>query len=233
MNQFSYQFNLWPDKPAYNVEDARIRKVKGRPGFIPIDREFTHSFPLVLASEYSSKINVLRLLGLIFTVDSPNIDEDIDMALNPEKMVRELARRKANAISVRYPKSLVLGADTVIVQNGYIIGKPKDRNDAHRVIAMLSGKTHEVITGLTIEESWSNLVTERLSTTRVTFRPLSNQTIRRYIATKEPFGKAGSYAIQGAGSLLVEKIEGEYSNVLGLPIATFVDALADLGYELI
>ena len=233
MSQPFHQLSLWPGVPVIETEEAKIRRIKGRPGFKPLAREQMHYVPLVLASASSSKINVLKLLGLRFTVDPANVNEELSIATKPEKMVQMLSRNKARAVLPRHPNSIIIGADTVIVFEDLIIGKPKDREDARRILAMLSGETHIVITSLSVVESWNGKIVERSSRSFVTFRILSSQTIDRYVVTDEPMGKAGSYAIQGIGGLLIKKIDGEYTNVLGLPVTTFVDALFDLGYELI
>jgi septum formation protein len=228
------QLAFWSDDSGIEERSAAIRKITSRKGVLSPRAKNTHRYAtLVLASGSPSKIRILELLGLQFKIDPANIDEKAIKMPNAEKLVCELSLRKAQAISKRHQNSLILGADTLILDKIGHLGKPADVHDAQEMLKRLSGAVHRVVTGLTlIDTSSSNSVT-KLTTTNVKFRKLSPQTIERYARTKEPLGKAGGYALQGMGGLLVQKVDGEYNNVLGLPVACFVEALSELGYELI
>ena len=231
------QRTLWPDIVPVRAQAARIQEVgrrrNGHPGLLPSHRDTPKFVGLVLASGSPSRLNVLRLLGLHFRVHPAEIDEASITCETPDDLVLELSRRKALAVAHHYQDSLVVGADSVIWHAGSILGKPADAEAARRMLRSMSGTTHVVSTGVTIVDCIRNAIQSRVTRTQVTFRPLSLEAIDRYIATGEPIGKAGAYALQGAGAILVARIDGEYSNVYGLPITTFVDLLGELGYELL
>jgi len=191
------------------------------------------SIPLVLASQSQARRDILRQLGLTFVVDPAGIDESARAGETPTEHVSELAYRKAVAISRRHLSSLVIGVDTVGVDDRGIIGKPAGESEARAILERLSDKSHQVVTGLAVINTATGATARRVVVSTVTFRPLSAATIERYIRTGEPFGKAGAYALQGIGAALVEKVTGDYNNVLGLSIASLVDALDELGFELI
>jgi len=228
------QLVLWPDMPSLRPPVAAIRPIKRpRPQLAPRDTESSRYVPLVLASASSSRVNILRLLGLRFKVAPADLDESAVAASTPEDLVSELAFRKALSVSQRHSSDLTLAADTLIIDGDGIIGKPNGIPDARRTLERLSGASHRVVTGLAVVDGTSARSVRKVTTTTVRFRAISSGTIERYLRTGEPIGKAGGYALQGIGALLVESVDGEYSNVLGLPVATFVDALFELGYELI
>jgi septum formation protein len=161
-----------------------------------------------------------------------DIEEILDPAWSPAEAVVELARQKARDVAVRYPGGeVVLAADTVVVVEGRIHGKPRDEADARRMLAALSDRWHEVYTGwcLVLPEG------ERVGVERtdVHFAPLDEETIARYVATGEPLDKAGAYAIQGRGSLFVDAIRGDYHNVVGLPVHAIGRALLQSGFLVI
>ena len=230
---YGNQLSLWPDVLGDEPDSARIRLVGRRKGFVPSDHETYRSVPLVLASESRSKIDILRQLGLRFVVDPADIDERSFIRDTPESMVCDLAESKARAVLPRHPGTLIIGADTVVIDANGIIGKPIDKMDARGILKRLAGSSHKVITGLVAIDGLSNSMVRKVATSVVKFRELSDLTIERYVYTGEPIGKAGGYGLQGIGALLIEKIEGEYTNVMGLPVQTFVDVLHHLGYELI
>ena len=183
---------------------------------------------LVLASASPRRQELLRNAGIPFTVQPADIDETPQAGESPRACAERLAREKAMSIFQRRPQDLVLGADTIVVVDENILGKPGDSADAARMLRLLSGRTHQVITGVSLmggkprtenQESRTAPQTTRSETTLVTMCDLSDAEISDYIATGEPMDKAGAYAIQGFAARWIPRIEGDYSNVVGLPIA--------------
>jgi septum formation protein len=180
---------------------------------------------LVLASASPRRQELLRNARIAFEVVPANINED-SLPSEPAKAYAErLAREKAEAIAQKRPHDAVLGADTVVVIDHKILGKPVDAADAARMLRLLSGRTHHVITGVCLAISGHNEVASE--TTAVTMSEISEDEIAAYIATGEPMDKAGAYAIQGIASRWIPRIEGDYSNVVGLPVARVFRMLRD------
>jgi septum formation protein len=171
---------------------------------------------LILASQSPRRAEILRLAGILFTVRAASIDESPLEAERPGPYVRRVAHAKALAIESA-PDEIVLAADTTVVVQGELLAKPADEADARRMLLMLSGRRHEVLTGISLRRG-SQVITDHASTA-VWFAPLTPQEIEAYIASGEPMDKAGAYAIQGLASKFVERIDGCYFNVMGLPIA--------------
>ncbi len=171
---------------------------------------------LVLASQSPRRQDLLRQAGIPFIVIPADVDEEPLPGEEPRAHVERLAREKALAVSAA-PADTVLGADTVVVVDGQILGKPRDAADAVRMLRLLSGREHQVITGICLRRG-SRLITDA-ETTTVRFVSLSEDDIRDYVASGEPLDKAGAYAIQGLASKFIDRIEGCYSNVVGLPLA--------------
>ena len=169
---------------------------------------------LILASASPRRAELLRQLGLRFQIQPADIDETIGENESPEDYVRRLAVEKAEAISLVL-KGVVLGADTVVVHRNQILGKPHNPQGAREMLRVLSGSWHEVYTGTALVTDMTRSIVTR---TKLKFKAISDQEIKRYLETEEPFDKAGAYGIQGVGSLFVERIEGSYSNVMGLPL---------------
>lgn len=169
---------------------------------------------LVLASASPRRSELLARMGFTFAVDAPNVDEHVDGGARD--VVRLLAQRKADAVAARLPEATVLAADTV-VDCGGVLGKPVDEADAARMLRLLSGRWHEVHTGVCVIRD--GLHFEGVETTRVHFTAMSDHDISRYIATGDPFDKAGAYAIQGMTGMFIDRIEGCPHNVMGLPLA--------------
>ncbi|MCA1593131.1 MAG: Maf family protein [Acidobacteria bacterium] len=175
--------------------------------------------PLVLASSSPRRAEILRAVGWPFEANAANVDETMRAREEPSSYVQRLAREKAEAVASTRLFGLVLGADTVVVVDGEVLGKPRDERDARRMLRLLSERWHEVLTGVALvraEAGRSAVVA--CARTRVRFAALSESEIDWYVATGEPFDKAGAYAIQGRAALFVEAIEGEYWNVVGLPV---------------
>lgn len=185
---------------------------------------------IILASGSPRRRQPLEQLGLSFTVQSSDVDESVKPGLSPAAMVEQLSLRKGQAVAERVgPDSLVLAADTVVALGDAVLGKPQDRAKAVSMLTSLSGKTHQVYTGVTLLGG-GRRVTEH-ETTAVTFRSLSREEIVAYVDTGEPMDKAGAYGIQGYGALLVERLEGDYFNVMGLPLCRLGRMLAAFGVE--
>ncbi|HEV7860757.1 MAG TPA: Maf family protein [Pyrinomonadaceae bacterium] len=174
---------------------------------------------LVLASSSPRRAEILRAVGWPFEVSPANIREERAAGENAVAYVERLAREKAEAAAARYPARLVLGADTTVVVEEDVLEKPLDEEDARRMLRRLSGRWHEVLTGVALVragEASRRLVSH--ARTEVRFAELSDAEINWYVASGEPLGKAGAYAVQGRASLFIEAIRGEYWNVVGLPI---------------
>jgi septum formation protein len=191
---------------------------------------------LVLASASPRRQELLRNAGIAFTVEASGIDETSLEGESPRSCAERLARDKARAISRIRPEDYVLGADTiVVVVHEQRLGKPRDASDAARMLRMLSGRTHEVITGVCLIKpmasvQWSVASEDvRSESTLVTMGYLSDDDIQAYVATGEPMDKAGGYAIQGIASRWIPRIEGDYSNVMGLPVSLVYRMLREAG----
>ena len=185
---------------------------------------------ILLASGSPRRRELFTEAGLNFEVVNVDVDETPNEK-EPEKVAQELSRRKAVAAD-REPASgrnkVIVAADTVVIHNGKVLGKPKDEADAVRMLTELSGAVHDVITGVTILTPGREEVTFS-QRTRVRFRPLSEEEIRDYVATGEPMDKAGAYGIQGLGGRLVEGIDGDFNNVVGFPIDRFLAIMKAIG----
>jgi len=188
---------------------------------------------LVLASSSPRRRELLKGLGLAFTVVTSDVDETTVPDLAPAEIVEQLALRKARAVAQRVNKGIVLGADTIVVLNGHVLGKPVDASDAFRMLSALQGRTHTVFSGVALIDAESGRSEVAHSATSVTVRAMSEQEINAYIATGEPMDKAGSYAIQGIGATLVEGIAGDYFTVVGLPLHLTSQLLARFGYPVL
>lgn len=172
---------------------------------------------IILASASPRRQELFKIIADDFSVISPEVEEITPEGLAPEKCPEYLAVKKAQEIAKTHPESLVVGCDTSVILDGYILGKPTDANDACRMLQCLSGRIHRVVTGCCL--CYQGRSDTFYVTTEVEFYPLSMNEIREYINTGEPFDKAGAYGIQGKGSVLVKGIHGDYFNVMGLPIA--------------
>lgn len=185
---------------------------------------------LVLASGSPRRRELLLGLGLSFTVRPADVDETPRQREDPAGYVVRLAEEKAAAIT--RPGELVLAADTTVVLDGEILGKPADVEDAHRMLGKIAGREHEVLSGVALWEASRGARAAALERTRVKMAPLSSEEICWYVETGEPMDKAGSYAVQGLGSMFVQEVFGSYTNVVGLPIPLTRRIFAELGYDL-
>lgn len=171
---------------------------------------------IVLASQSPRRKELLEKCGVSFTCDPADIDETMDTRNNLHNEIQNLAYRKAEEVLKRHPEDLVIGSDTIVVLAQEVLGKPKDEEDAFRMLKELQGNTHEVVTGLCFL-SKKRKYTD-VSVSKVTFAPMSDTEIKDYIATGECMDKAGAYGIQGFGGKYITKIEGDYYTIMGLPL---------------
>jgi septum formation protein len=184
---------------------------------------------LILASASPRRQELLRNAAIPFEVQPADIDEAPLVGEPPRECAERLAREKAITVSRKRPHEYVLGADTIVVIDETILGKPRDAADAARMLRLLSGRTHEVITGVCIFDPLTGDTEQASETTRVRMGEISDDEIRDYVATGEPMDKAGAYAIQGIASRWIPRIEGDYSNVVGLPVALVYGMLKKRG----
>lgn len=182
----------------------------------------------VLASKSPRRKELLKNIGISAQIVPASIDESSVTYSSPREMVTRLAFMKATDVARSFSgNTYVIGADTVVSLDGKIFGKPRDIEDARRMLTALSGKTHSVYTGYCVVYPKSGAAISKCEETKVTFRPMSEDEIDAYIKTREPMDKAGAYGIQGKGSVFVEKIEGDYFNVVGLPVCALAKMLKD------
>lgn len=173
---------------------------------------------IILASGSPRRKELLEKAGFSFEVIPSRYEEEMEFRLPPQGLAKYISMRKARNVAESNPNALVIGADTFIVFDGHILGKPHTPERAFEMLRMLSGKKHSVITGFTLAHLESLKIISRAVETLVHFKTLSEEEIEGYVATKEPLDKAGAYAIQCLGAALVERIEGDFSNVVGLPV---------------
>ncbi len=187
---------------------------------------------VILASASPRRKELLERIGLKFVIRTAPHDETMDPEKNPAEEVQRVSALKAEAVkAICAREDVIIAADTVVVADGIVMGKPASEEEAFSMLRRLSGREHQVITGLSVAQG------ERMETVSVTtalrFRPLSDGEIRAYIATKEPMDKAGAYGIQGLASMFVESLCGDYYNVMGLPICTLTTILRKFGVKLL
>jgi len=192
---------------------------------------FRTNVRLILASASPRRKEMLAKLGLDFEVLAAEVDELPLNGESPQDFVLRAAIEKASDIAGNHPDAWVLGADTIVVHRGDILGKPKDAGDALKLLMRLSGQMHKVLTGCCLKWEQENISVSQVIATDVYFSAFSEAIAAAYVATGEPLDKAGAYGIQGYGGTLVEKINGSYSNVVGLPLAETVDEM--LRYKII
>ena len=182
---------------------------------------------LVLASASPRRADLLRAAGIRFDVFPVDVDERFHYGEKPEHAVARLAEAKASAAAASHPEAVVLGADTTVVIHGEALAKPANADDAARMLRLLSGRSHDVLTGVCVCSGSRRLI--HVESTRVRMAQMSDAEIAWYVSTGEPFDKAGGYAVQGLASRFIEGIDGSYSNVVGLPISTVYELLKQAG----
>lgn len=182
--------------------------------------------PLILASGSPRRRELLDLMGLAYTVETPDVDESFSG--RPSETVMEISRRKAAAVAARHSDSIIIAADTLVFADG-ALGKPHTPERAKEMLRSLAGNWHHVYTGITVINTRSGRILRNVDKTRVHLVPMTEQEIDAYVATGEPLDKAGAYGIQGMGGMFVDRIDGSYSNVVGLPMSMLRIMLAQVG----
>jgi septum formation protein len=180
---------------------------------------------LILASTSPRRSDLLKKAEISFIVDSSDYEEDLSLDLSPHELTQFLSKKKAQAVAKRHTNSIVLGADTIVVFRGKILGKPNSDAEAHNMLMKLNGNIHQVITGFTLIDTRSDRIFSHSVETIVTFKQTTPEDIATYVDTGEPRDKAGAYAIQGKGRFFVDRIEGSLTNVIGLPLKEVKEAL--------
>lgn len=187
---------------------------------------------IILASNSPRRRELLRQIGVPFSVAPADVDEDIMPGEAAETYATRVARDKARIAAARIHVGIVIAADTIVVLDNEILGKPADSTDAARMLEKLSGRVHRVITAIVIKDAGTGRELEKSAETRVWFRNLSPVEIASYVESGEPLDKAGAYGIQERGALLVDRIEGCYYNVVGLPLSILVELLQEIGLNI-
>jgi len=188
---------------------------------------------IILASASPRRKDLLEQIGLSFRVEPSNYQENIRLDLEPHELAKSLSLEKARLVARNHRNALVIAADTFIVFEGKILGKPRTETEAKEMLKAMIGKPHSVITGFSIIDADSNKTVSGSVETRVHLRKLGSDEIDAYVRSKEPLDKAGAYAIQGLGSVIVEKIEGDYFNVIGLPLSALTESLKEFGVHIL
>lgn len=188
---------------------------------------------IILASASPRRKEILGTTGLKFGVCESDYEEDLSIKKDPRRLARFLSRKKAEAVAHKYRDSIIIAADTFIVFRGRLLGKPHTAKEAEKMLGMLNGKAHSVITGFTVLDTGSNKTVSRSVETKVYFKNLTKVEIKAYVRSKEPLDKAGAYAIQGTGAILIEKIEGDFFNVVGLPLCALIESLKKFGINVL
>jgi len=189
--------------------------------------------PIYLASASPRRKALLEQLGIPFSILVCPVEEELKDGVNHAQQVMFLAEMKARTAAREVTGGLVIGADTLVVCDGRVLGKPADVPEAVRMLSLLEGNEHEVYTGLAIVQKPSGRTATAHECTKVRFKPLKTDQIKRYAATGEPLGKAGSYAVQGLGAIFIDRIEGCYNNVVGLPLALLAVMLREFGVDVL
>lgn len=188
---------------------------------------------LILASSSPRRAELLKQIGLDFEIRAGNVDETPLPGLSPPELVRCLAKKKAAAVARQLNDGIVIAADTVVVWQGQVLGKPLDEDEAFAMLSRLQGSVHEVFTGIALAGARSGKSLVGHEQTRVFFRAIGEDEIRRYVAGGEPLDKAGAYGAQGRGAVFIKRLEGCYTNVVGLPLARLSLMLKEFGINVL
>ncbi len=188
---------------------------------------------IILASASPRRKELLEKIGLRFEVEPSNYEEDMPSALEPHEFAQKISLEKAKVVASKHKNAIVIAADTFIIFGGQILGKPHTEKEARKMLETISGKSHSVITGFSIIDTGTSKTLSKSVETKIYIRKLTLAEIDAYVKSKEPLDKAGAYAIQGLGSVFVEKIEGDYFNVIGLPLSALTEALKEFGINIL
>jgi septum formation protein len=188
---------------------------------------------IILASTSPRRQELFARLGLPFTVEASEYEEDMTLKMSPRKLALTLSGGKAEAVARKHRSGLVIGADTFVVFNGQLLGKPKSKSEAKGMLKRLSGQRVDILTGLTIIDVAAGQKFSTTATTRVYIRKLSQLEINNYVASGEPLDKAGAFAIQGLGAVIIKKIEGDFMGAMGLPLFILAQALKKFGVRVL
>ncbi|KQC06266.1 MAG: hypothetical protein APR62_08165 [Smithella sp. SDB] len=180
---------------------------------------------LILASASPRRQELLKSLGLKFKIIPAHVDENYLDGESPRQHVKRLSRYKATFIAQKYPEAWVLGADTIVVIDGFILGKPENKKQALEMLRKLSGREHKVLTGFTIARTATKIYKSKVVQSTVKFKIISAEEMNWYVSCDEPYDKAGGYAVQGKGACFIQSIRGSYTNVIGLPLCEVLEAL--------
>jgi len=192
-----------------------------------------NTYKIILASQSPRRAEILRMIGVRFKIESSNIHEEINQKIKQHEIPINLSKAKAEKISHKYPDKIIIGADTVVVFNKKIFGKPKDKNESKKMLKALSGNCHEVITGVTIMNENLGIVKTFSETTKVFVQKIPTKQIEFYVNNYNTLDKAGSYGIQEWFSVWIKKINGCYYNVMGLPISKLYGHLVEIDKQII
>lgn len=189
--------------------------------------------PIVLASASLGRKELLEKAGVQFSIDVSNFEEQLDTTISPAQLAVQLAEGKARIVAARHVNSIVIAADSFVVIANQILGKPKSEENAREMLGMVSARVHAFITGFVVFDIEFGKLFKQTVETKVYMKELSDEEINAYVKTKEPMGKAAGYALQGIGSMFIEKIEGSVSNVVGLPMFELREALRKFGIDIL
>ena len=184
---------------------------------------------ILLASTSPRRRELLELLGLPFRIVPPTCEELLSPHLSPSEQTRKLAQDKAQSVAIQHPEDLVIGSDTVIEIEGKLLGKPENMEEAETMLRGLRGRVHQVHTGVALIRQATNCSIDFVETAHVWIKPFGEKTLQAYLDTEESLGKAGAYSIQGEGARLIEKIEGDYPTIVGLPLCRTAKVLKQQG----
>lgn len=183
----------------------------------------------ILASASPRRIELLSLLGLCFEIMPSNVDEKFMTGEEPRDHVLRLSEEKAQKAAALHPEAWVMGADTIVIINGDVLGKPRTPDEAKEMLGKLSGQVHMVFTGFTVVRKSADILVRDAVSSSVRFREIAEDEMAWYIKSQEPYDKAGGYAVQGMGAFFIKEIHGSYTNVMGLPLCEVVDVLKKIG----
>ena len=188
---------------------------------------------IVLASSSPRRKELLEKLGMKFKVDPAGDEEKLALDLEPHSLAKKISMEKARSVAARHKDAVIIAADTFGLLEGHFLGKPSNEEAARKMLRALSGRSHQVITGFTVMDTRTGKTVSKSVETTVYIRQLTGAEIDAYVKTGEPLDKAGAYAIQGLGAVLVERIEGDYYNVIGLPLSALSEALKEFGVKVL